>query len=396
MQLFTSDIDSIRDYIISDITHIRACSGHDPCYRINYHAMFQHRQQLTQTRDGYHRSCDHSGPNYVYYYTDLAGLSEIWNSDGIRPESVRYGMRSRSMIYCSPTLINDPDCPDACTAHKDKFKIQITIQLDMIIHDGIECYYTDDGFIAIRTEYLGMAYVNQIISIDSGAYHFVRPFEITDHHWTQRATRITDPRDTRISRSIVREPCYVCNTDMWLGMVTCIQCGNPICYDESLPTHNPGMTGLPATSTCAYTGKKARIIKEGMADGRKAKGMLFNVTYRIRLPGNSTVRSIGRTGRRAYAQQAQRYDEHQRRTHRGLYLNGATPYETIEERIQNDYNFRLRTAKLIVNSNQNLAPAQVLKSGICRMAFELALNNGELSYESIGKRVRTETATATE
>ena len=120
------------------------------------------------------------------------------------------------------------------------------------------------------------------------------------------------------------------------------------------------------------------------------------VTYRIRLPGNSTVRSIGRTGRRAYAQQAQRYDDHQRRTHKGLHLSGAIPDATIEERIRNDYNFRLRTAKLIVNNNQNLAPAQVLKSKICRMAFELALANGELSYESIGKRVRTDTATATE
>jgi hypothetical protein len=390
MQLFTQEFDHVMRS--DDITHIRACSGHDPALGIVESQLFKPRQRLSVNRHGEYRPDQHSGPRYAFYYTDIAGLMEIWRTNGVTPSSVKYGVRSKIYVYLAPTTRDDPDCPEACKAHSDQNNVQITIDLGLIMHDKFPCFYTDDGFIAIRTDVIPMAFCCQIICAKTGAYYFVRPFEISSGHWASVSSRPNDTSNTMSVRDIKQEECYVCGTNMWIGVVTCFQCGNPIIHNDVVPDLDPKITGLPASSITEIPRDTLFTFRNRMAEGRKARGIQFNMTYRVRLPAGTFSANTWRTGRRSYAQQAARWDKHLEVIHKKKLDAGDVSEERIEDTIRNNREFRMHLALMIVRCNQNFAPAQVYRSKYCRSAFEKAVELGEISKENIGKRTRVNEA----
>ena len=391
MLLRTSEQNPARNRIIDDLTHIKANSGHDPeVFMIDPKDMFEPRQTLGLDRNGYYRPADHSGPRYAYYYTDLAGLMEVWRNNGISPNCVRYGVRSKIFVYLCPTVTRNGDCPEACKAHIDKNNIQIVVDLGMMLFDQFNCYYTDDGWIAARADFIPAAYWCQITCVNTGYYYFIRPFRLTAGHWTQVLTRPAEPKDTRSVRGLLQEPCYICGTEMWLGMVNCFQCGSPIIYEKDVvPNYRADFTGLPAINTAAHDDDTLFKFRIRVAEGRKARGFQFNIKYRVRLPSTKVLTSSWTTGRRSYVRQGERWGNHLIVAHRKKVESGFYPDNTIEHAIDNDPVWRMELANRVVRCNLDFSPAQILKSRLCRYAFEKAIELGELSRENIGKRVRT-------
>ena len=65
-----------------------------------------------------------------------------------------------------------------------------------------------------------------------------------------------------------------------------------------------------------------------------------------------------------------------------------TKAQTIEERIRTDRVLRLRLARKVANCSTNYAPGQILLSEVCRLAYTVAIENGEMSYENVGYKAR--------
>ena len=388
MQLYT--VESGPHTMLDDIMYVRACSGHAPEMRLDPKKLYKKRQTLGLDRNGQYRPADHSGPRYAFYYTDFAGLMEIWRNNGITPRSVRHGIRSNTFVFFTPTVTSDGDCPEACKVHMNKNNIQFTVDLGLMLFDQLECYYTDDGFIAVRADYVPAAYWCQIFDVLTGYYYFIRPFKIAPGHWTQVLSRPAEPNDTRNIRDIVQMPCYICGTDMWAGMVNCFQCGNPIIYEEEVvPAFDDHFSGLPATSITAIDKDTLFKFRIRVTEGRKARGYQFNITYRVKLPSTTVLSSSWTTGRRSYQRQGERWDQHYVIAHRKKVANGEYPEGTVEQALDADPVWRLELANRLLRCNLDFSPAQVLKSKYCRYAFEKAIELGELSRENIGKRVRT-------
>jgi hypothetical protein len=276
----------------------------------------------------------------------------------------------------------------------DKNNIQITVDLGMMLFDQMTCYYTDDGFIAVRAEYIPAAYWCQIFCTRTGFYYFVRPFKIAPGWWTQVLTRPAEPNDTRQIRDLQQLPCYIRSTLMWSGMVNCFQCGNPIIYDEDVVPNfrSDIVTGLPATCVAALDKDVLFRFRIRVSEGRKARGFQFNITYRVKLPSTKVLDSSWTTGRRSYRAQGVRWDQHIVVAHRKKVRDGVYQDGPIEQAIDNDHTWRMELANRLLRCNLEFSPAQIMKSRYCRYAFEKALELGELSRDNIGLRTRTTVA----
>ena len=328
MQLYVCEFD--HKTVIDDIMCVRACSRRDPKLRIDPKKMYKKRQVLSLNRNGQYRPDEHSGPRYAFYYTDLAGLMKIWRNNGISPNCVSHGIRSNVFVFLTPAVTTSGDCPEACKAHMDKNNIQITVDLGMMLFDQLTCYYTDDGFIAVRADYIPAAYWCQIFCTRTGFYYFIRPFKIAPGYWTQVLTRPAEPNDTRNIRDILQLPCYICGTDMWSGMVNCFQCGNPIIHEEEvIPTFRDDICGLPATCITAVDADTLFNFRVRVSQGRIARGFQFNITYRVKLPSTNVLTSSLTTGRRSYRKQAERWDQHIVIAHRNKVRSGEYQEGTV-------------------------------------------------------------------
>jgi len=133
-------------------------------------------------------------------------------------------------------------------------------------------------------------------------------------------------------------------------------------------------------------------LKKGIASGRKAVGMQFNVMYGIRFPPKEVEKRKAATYRRSLAKQAERHDKRWERSNARDLLTGVTRAQTIEERIRTDRLLRLRLARKVANCSTNFAPGQILLSEVCRLAYRTAIENGEMSYENISYKARTRVA----
>jgi hypothetical protein len=386
MQMFTREHD--HDVCVEEISHIRACSGHDPMLGIDESVLFKSSQKIRFNKHNQYRPDEHSGPRYAFYYTDIAGLIEVWHQNGIKPDTVRLGM-SKTMIYLAPAVLDDPHYPEACRAHKDEHSVQITIDLGLIVYDGLTCYYTDDGFVAVKTDIIPMAYCCQIISRETGLYYFVRPFDVDLKHWACATLTSNETDKIRSTRSLKSEPCYICGTLMWFGTVTCIQCDSPIICEFALTDVIPNITGFPASGIVSLDDDRIFRFKERMSEGWKARAYQYNMASGIRLPPVGHTADIWKTAKRSYQQQALRWDNNIRKLHHRRYEAGDCSEATVEEKIREDTAYRMQLAKMVINCKQNVAPAQVLKSNYCRMAFDLALEKGEILRENLRTRVQT-------
>ena len=337
----------------------------------------------------------------MFYYADLAGLLQIWSDSAICPSHARYGMSSRKYIYCVPVTIWEEDCPVSpyhlyAEQYKDRIYIQITIDFRMVKKDGIKSYLTSEGFVAIDCQFLGNLYVKAVLGMRTGQFWYIRQFKISDEFW-RRGASVEDKEDTRNERSVVDETCFVCNSLMWLGTVTCFHCSSPFMYVNVFPEFDPD-------ASCALDGEYLvrleddllRKLMKGIASGRKAVGMQFNVIYGIRFPSKEIEKKKAAVFNRSLAKQAERHDRHWQRQNARDLLLGVTRANTIEERIQTDKVLRLRLARKVANCSTNFAPGQILLSEVCRLAFRVAIELGEMSYENLGYRARAQVVNVAE
>ena len=89
------------------------------------------------------------------------------------------------------------------------------------------------------------------------------------------------------------------------------------------------------------------------------------------------------------AKQAERRDKHWERQNARDLLTGVTVARSIEERIRTDRVLRLRLARKVANCSSSFAPGQILLSNVRRLAYTVAIENGEILYENVGYKARS-------
>jgi hypothetical protein len=214
---------------------IRAVSGHDASCNVDHRRILKDRQkfQLNSRRGEY------GGPENVFYYISLAGMMKIWEKDGITPDCAVFAPKGKTLIYCTPVSVYNNGCPEACKhsieeQNKSLADFQITIDLELIMKDGLECFYTADGYVAIDCDLLAPAYIKQVIGVKTGQFWYYRQFVLRDCFFGETTPKL-DRADTRAERSVLEERCIVCNSLMWTGSLTCINCFSPMCYETGFP-----------------------------------------------------------------------------------------------------------------------------------------------------------------
>ena len=387
MQLWVDDQNGTGEINEASFTHVRAVSGHGATTGVDPRLIYPVKTRF----DPKSAAEQYRGPDYVYYYTDVAGLGRIWRENGITPECCRFGPRNRSFIFCAPVDVNNPDCPSACKVHVEKFKIQITLDFRMIVWDEVPAFYTSEGLVAIRTNALGAAYIAQIISLETGTYSYLRAFKITDWHWTGRD--VIDTADTRGQRNISCERCFVCNTEMWIGVLTCMQCYCPIITErhtaEGFPRFSPHTSTLDDRSMEPWSDAEQKDFREVISMGRRLNGLKFNVQFGIRPPTMEEERNRANVYYRSFRSQGNRTDGDLERKHRMELRLGNTQFTAgLEDRIARDAPFRLKLARAVVACSRHYSPAAILLSRLHRLAYTTAIRYGEISYENVGYRSR--------
>ena len=133
------------------------------------------------------------GPKYVYFYTNVKGMHNMWVSNGVRPDTSPFGSYSKSFIYCCPAPITHEHCPDGCMVYNEYAQVLVTLDFHIIMDDNHECFYGYDGRIAIKTKRLGVAYVGSIIELGTGALLYSRNFARVEN---QRLPAVADLEDS--------------------------------------------------------------------------------------------------------------------------------------------------------------------------------------------------------
>ena len=312
-------------------------------------------------------------------------------NQGLSPSDARFGPRSRRYIYCTPVDIFNEHCPPACKhmitrINRGRANVQVVIDFKLVMKDRLECFYTQDGFVAIDCELLGNVYFKAVTSIKTGQVWYLRQFDIANRFWSATVPAV-DKTDTRNDRSVVDENCYVCNSRNWLGTITCFQCNSPFIYEEVFPPFDPMRA---CSMNHAHIEKLpdalSKTLKAAIGSGRKAVGMSFNLRFGVRMPTKAQEHNRSVIWRRSITRQSARHDDFILRQHRMNVAYGQTRWDTLEERIANDAKFRKKLGMKIVTCASNYAPGQVLLSKWCRLAFETCIANGEFSYENIGRK----------
>ena len=179
---------------------------------------------------------------------------------------------------------------------------------------------------------------------------------------------------------------------MWLGTITCFQRNSPILYENVFPDFDPNaMCSIEGRFVDELPEKTKQTLRTCITDGRRATGMKFCIFIGVRMPSKDELKRKAATWNRSLKRQGERHDEFWKRNHEKEFGIGTTPYSTIEERIRNDRRFRKKLAVKVVNSSANYAPGQILLSKFCRMAYTIAIEKGEHSYENVGNRNRQAT-----
>lgn len=263
--------------------------------------------------------------------------------------------------------------------------MQFTIDFELVMKDGLECFLTSDGFIAIDCEMLGSAYFKQILNIKSGQIWFLRQFEMSDQFWTDR-TEVVPKEDTRNHRAVVHETCFVCSCKAWLGTFTCFNCDSPFIYLDVFPDFNPRQAStMNEGHVVQLSDDVKKTVKAILNQGRKIAGMQCNILFGIRMPiEEGSAKSRKNVTNRGLEAQARRKDADFLKMHNREYRFQVTPHARIEDRIEHDQAFRLKLARKILNCSSNYAPAQFLLSQYCRAAYTAAIAKKDISYENLG------------
>jgi hypothetical protein len=270
--------------------------------------------------------------------------------------------------------------------NQDHANVQVVIDFKMIMKDRLECFYTQDGFIAIDCEMLGNAYFKVASSIKTGQIWYLRQFNVTARFWSDPMPAV-DRTDTRNDRSVIDEHCYVCNSRNLLGTITYFQRNSPFVYEGVFPDIDlMTVSTLNHAHVAVLSEEMTKPLKVAIGSGRKAVGVSFNIRYGVRMPTTAEGHKRAVIWRRSMTRQGGRHDGFLERQHRMNVTYSVSEWQSLGERIENEVRFRKKLGMKIVTRASNYAPAQVLLSKWCRMAFERCIAEGELSYENIGHK----------
>ena len=177
---------------------------------------------------------------------------------------------------------------------------------------------------------------------------------------------------------------------MWRGAVTCLQCSSPILHDSpsTFPELIDGDVSIDMRYVRPHIDANLNEWRRIIGKGRKVTGLKSNVQFFIPLPKDREAINRAEEYNRSLKRQGGRYDANLLRQFNSSRRYGTCSYISLDERIENDFHYRMKLASRIVNCNAQFAPAQSLFSQYCKAAFELAIRNDEISYEQIGKRMR--------
>jgi len=213
---------------------------------------------------------------------------------------------------------------------------------------------------------------------------------MTDTHWQREPARIST-RDSRRDRYLASDNCYICHSDTWVGTLSCLHCNCPIIHEGFFPSYKHDDVSFSRDRTEPVDEEIVKKLKAVVARGRRATGMRFNVMFGVRMPDIDEESRKAQLYTRSMRKQAERTDKDLLRSFNAFRRFGTVRYNTLEEQIQNDAKYRMKLARKMVNCTANFAPASILLSKYMRMAFELTIQNGEMSYSKLRKRSRRET-----
>ena len=77
----------------NDFAKIRAVSGHADHCNIAHNTFFPRRLRLERTSN----AAGMKGPKHAFFSTNMKGLFNMWDSNGIRPDTTTFGKHSKSM-----------------------------------------------------------------------------------------------------------------------------------------------------------------------------------------------------------------------------------------------------------------------------------------------------------
>jgi hypothetical protein len=117
---------------VNDFAKIRAVSGHADNCNISHDTFFPRRLRVERTTS----TQGMKGPKHAFFYTDVKGLFNMWDSNGIRPDTSTFGNHSSTMIYMCPVPLTDIDCPDGCQIYEHHQTLVVVIDFEMIVDDA--------------------------------------------------------------------------------------------------------------------------------------------------------------------------------------------------------------------------------------------------------------------
>ena len=312
----------------------------------------------------------------------------MWDSNGIRPDTSPFGTHSKSLIYCCPVPIDHKDCPDGCMMYNESAQVLVTLDFHMIMDDGYQCFYGYDGCIAIQTKRLGVAYVESIIDLGTGALMYYRNSARVED---QRLPAIADLEDSAEDRKIETNECFICGNQVWIGCTSCFHCNSPVLYDQSFPMYNPNDSTLPPACTRAWTREEGKVVFDSIIKGRKAVAKSFEMKYNINtdIPKEERASEI-REMTRSYPAQGERCDQDLCKADRLPHKdeNLADSIRQLKEKIDNDPVYRAKLYRPMLTVSSQVLPAKYLKSELHRFAFTLAVQLNEVNRELLGNRTR--------
>ena len=113
---------------------------------------------------------------------------------------------------------------------------------------------------------------------------------------------------------VLDERCVVCNSLVWTGLLTCVNCYSPMCYETGFPDVDlANICSLEIRHIDTMPEKTLEKVRTLITRGRRAIAMGFNAQYGIRMPTQEQLKNKKQTTRRGAQQQGKRHDAFIRR-----------------------------------------------------------------------------------
>jgi hypothetical protein len=351
-------------------THIRATYGHDRALRIRPADLFGAWSQFQWTST----PALYSGPRYIYHYTKIGALEGIARAVGLVPGGLGTSKGS-SYVYCTPlSPINNP--LPASYIRQNDHTICVVLDFHLMLHDGYTAFYSADASICIP-HIIVNGYIVHIFSVDTGETWYQRPFDIAADSFFNRS-RIHSATDLLQQRTVRDFTCKLCGHLCFVGSHQCFKCFGPIFYENHTPCWDELVCDWPGIRLLEWSKEFLHAFRNSLHAGMKIKRDSLYALFNVKPPSAEFIRNHekklhGTPGRRARV-----FDSEQRRRIESFHRTGFKPYNTVDEWIRNDEVYRKHLINYLVNASSYFDPARYLLSNTCNLAYEVAIELGEI------------------